>query len=345
MQLRTSTVIYSFHENFKNKFNFEEYESIYKPTLFFGVYRKHDIRAISEHKGKKFIWLAGTDATKPSTMRALASRSEFKDAIFIAESKWIEKDLDEYGIKYESLRFFMDDLFKWKPEELGDKLYWYGANNSKYGKKYLNIVKRAIPDLEIITHDFGTVPKSEMANVYKECFAGIRPVDHDGMSQTVIEMGLMGRMSIWNGGGPFAVRYDDVDEMISLINMLRQGYNHKLIAKRTREYFKEQEAKWSELILKHCRLGELDWTGIFEDSNGRCPSMFRIQRKSVIEKIGGLGSEQFERPWFAEQMDKLGKRQLITRKSSGWIANEWKGGGNKGYPEGFIPRTYDERYD
>ena len=61
--------------------------------------------------------------------------------------------------------------------------------------------------------------------------------------------------------------------------------------------------------------------------------------------MGGFGSEQFERPWFREQMMKLGKKNLITSKHSGFVVNEWKGVGNKGHEDGFKDyRTYDARY-
>jgi len=94
-----------------------------------------------------------------------------------------------------------------------------------------------------------------------------------------------------------------------------------------------------------CGIEECDAAGIFSEDEGRCGSIFRIQRSSDIKKIGGLGTEQFERPWFSEKIKSLGKKQLITNKASGWIATEWKGTGNKGYAAGINFHTYDKKYD
>jgi hypothetical protein len=331
---------------FRKKFGFEKYESLDIPTLFFGLYRKSDIAAVQEHKGSKIIWLAGTDAMKPKTLHVISKRKEFENAIIVAESPWIAKDLDAYGIKYEPISLFLDDVYNWSPEPLGKSLYWYSARNSKYGKKYLGDVQKAFPDLNIIMNDNGTVPQNEMAEIYKECFAGIRPIEHDGMSQTVGELGLMGRMSIWNGNVPFSVPYEGVEGIIQAIKRLRRGYNYKVVARHARNFFIENEIKWTNLILRLCGTDELDIINMFYESiKAKCGSIFRIQRKSDIEKIGGLGDKQFERPWFAEQMIKLGKKQLLVSKNSGFIASEWKSiEGDKGYKSGINYLTYDKRF-
>jgi len=347
MQLRTSSIIYFFDEMFRKKFGFEEYISLEKPTVFFGVYRKSDIAAIQLHKGIKIVWLAGSDAMNLKTLHVISKREEFKDAVIIAESSWIEKDLDICDIKYESISLFIDDIYNWRPEPLGDSLYWYGGKNSKYGKKYLRDVQRAFPDLNIIINDQGDVPRSEMAEVYKKCFVGIRPVEHDGMSQTVAELGLMGRISIWNGGGPFSVSYNGIEGIIEAIKRLRLGYNYKLVSKRARGFFIENEVKWTNLVLKLYGTDELDIAKIFHESKNRCGSIFRIMRKEIVDKLPEkFGSQQMERPYINEQMNKLGLKQLITSKNSGFIVSEWKGIENKGYPKGLKDfNTYDKKYD
>jgi len=345
MQLRVSRTISFFEEMFKNKFGFEDYTDVSQPTLFFGLYRHNDFRVLEGHKGKKIVWFAGTDS-----LMALDSFRKgnldidryFKNTVVIAESKWIGHDLYEMGINYRMISLFIDDLYKWKAEPLGDSIYWYSAKNSKYGKKYLSAVRKAFPDIEIITPDQGTVPHDEMAEVYKKCFVGVRPVEHDGMSQTVGEMGLMGRYSIYNGDGPFSVPYEDVEGIIQAIKGLREGYNPKLISKRTRGWFIENEAKWTDLIFWLCGLDAVDHTPTFDESEGRCGSIFRIMRTSDINKIGGLGDSQYQRPWLSEQMKKLGKKQLLVSKLSGYSVGEWKNiDSNKGFPEGINFNTKD----
>ena len=337
MQLKTSKIIESFHERFKKKLNFQDYTSLTAPTVFFGVYGSGDINAIKNHVGLKIVWPAGSDIHNVDKVADIAN-------VIIAESKWIEKDLRAMGILYESISLCLDDLYAWKPVPLGDSLYWYGAHNSKYGKKYLPAVKNAFPDLDIIVLDMKSTPKEKMPEIYAKCFAGVRPVEHDGMSMTVAEMSLMGRFTIWNGDGPFAVPFQGLEGLIEAIKRLRTAsWNYKLLAKRSRGYFIENERRWCDLVLKLCGTSELDATGIFHESIGRCGSIFRIQRKSDIEKIGGLGEKQFERKWFSEQMIKLGKRQLITSKNSGFVASEFKNiDKRKGYIHGVEFNTRDK---
>ncbi len=342
MQLVTSGAIHFFDSIFRKKFKFEKYKSNEKPTVFLGLYSNRDRDVYRKHNGIKIVYLNGTDSTYEPTINTLINHPA--DAV-IAGSKWISDDLDAVGIKYKKISLFLDDIYNWKVEPLGKSLYWYSARNSKYGKKYLRSIQRAIPDLDIIILDQKQIPREEMVDIYKKCFAGIRPVEHDGQSHTVVEMGLMGRLSIWNGQTPFSMGYSSFDDMIDLIQHLRKGYNHKLVARRTELFLREQEAMWADLILSLCGPEEIDCTGVFNEDIGRCGSIFRIQRKKDIEKIGGLGTEQFERPWFSGKMQEIGKKQLITSKSSGWIAKEWKSGKNKGYPEKTKFHTYDEKYD
>ena len=345
MQLKTSKTIQFFHNTFKNKFGFEDYTDRHKPTLFFGVYRGNDLKEIERHEGIKIIWFAGYDASVREMLLAIKNSSAFKDATIVAESKWIRNDLDAVGLKYESISLCMDNLYAWRAEPLGKSLYWYNVGNSRYGKQYFQAVKDAFPDLDIITNDSHTIQRDKINEVYAKCFAAIRPVEHDGMSQGVAEMALMGRYTIWNGDGPFAVHFEGLEGLIVAIKRLRElDYNYKLVAKRSRGYFISNETKWVNLVLRFCGTSELDITNIFYESVGRCGSEFRIQRKSDIEKFGGLGIDQMQRPWLSNQFIKIGKKQLLTSKNSGFIASEWKNiDRRKGFPEGIEFNTKDGR--
>lgn len=347
MQLKTSKIINFFDNPFRNKFGFERYTNVNKPTVFFGIYTRSDVKSVELHNGLKIVWLAGSDASNEKVINQLKNNKAFSPTIIIAESKWIRDDLDRNNIPYRSISLCMDDLYNWHPEPLGTDIYWYNAGSSKYGKQYLDTIRKEFSDINIITNDSKTCPREEMSEIYKKCFCGIRPVVHDGQSQTVAEMALMGRMSVYNGDGPFSIPYKNVDDMIAAIRYLRDGYNWKLTAKRARGFFIKNETKWADLIFELCGTDEIDVTGIFHKDEGRCASLFRIQRKSDIERIGGiLGRDQFERPWFSEQMKKLGKKQLITSKNSGYVISEYKGVGNKGYPKDFKEfQTYDKRYN
>lgn len=342
MQLLTSKTINFFHETFKKKFGFENYISREKPTVFFGIYHDRDMRAVENHNGVSIVWLAGSDAMVDGILKRIKELQDKKGITVIAESHWIKKDLDRFNIKYEEISLFMDNIYNWGPVPLGDSLYWYNAGTSKYGKQYLSAVKKEFPDLNIITNDHKTTPRDKMNEVYARCFAGIRPIEHDGQSQTVAEMGLMGRMSIYNGDGPFCVPFNDAKSLIEAIKRLRRGYNPKIVARRARGYFLMNEAKWTDLVLRLCGTDELDITNIFYEDKKRSGSIFRIVKKSDIEKIGGFGQDQFERKWFCSKMQELGKKQLICSKNSGFVAKEFKNSDKrKGYPDNVEFNTHD----
>ena len=345
MQLVTSETIKFFHNTFKEKFLFEDYTSEENPTVFFGVYRPRDLRRIANHKGLKIVWFAGYDASQKNTLIALKAL-DLNHLVVVAESKWIEDDLAQVGIEYVPISIFMDDLYKWKSVPLGDSLYWYNAGNSRYNK-YLNDVKNAFPDLNIITNDSNTVPRDQMPEVYAKCFAMVRPVEHDGMSQSVAEMALMGRYSIWNGSGPFSVPFATSNDVVEAVARLRKAdWNPDLLSRRSRGYFIRNEKEWTDLVLRQCGANELTSACIFNEDRGRCGSIFRIMRRSVIDQMpDGFGTDQFERPYISEQLTKMGLKELITSKNSGFIVSEWKALNNKGYAPGFKEfHTYDKKY-
>ena len=58
---------------------------------------------------------------------------------------------------------------------------------------------------------------SQLVDVYKKCFIGLRLTKHDGLSNTVVELGLSGRRCVWNGGSPNAVRWSTVDSVVEAI--------------------------------------------------------------------------------------------------------------------------------
>ncbi len=333
MQLRVAYSVSFFREMLKKKFNFEDYHDRHKPVLFFGLYYEKDWGEVRSHKGIKILWFAGTDSlmTLDLFKKGIVKKEDFDNATVVAESSWIAEDLDEMGIKYERISLFIDDIYKWGPVPLGNKLFWYRATSSRYGKKYLAEVIKEFGDLDIITNDAHSIPREKMPEIYAQCFAGVRTVEHDGESMSAGELGLMGRMSIYNGDGSFCVPFNDVKSLIETIKRLRCGYNPKIVARRARGYFLTNEAKWADLVLGLCGVGELDVANIFYEDKKRSGSIFRIVRKGDIEKIGGFGQDQFERKWFCSKMQELGKKQLICSKNSGFVAKEFKNDGNKGY--------------
>ena len=81
-----------------------------------------------------------------------------------------------------------------------------------------------------------------------------------------------------------------------------------------------------------------------KESNKSCGSIFRIQRKKDVEKIG-FGKNQFERIYWAKQMNEvLNKKVGIIPRESKVVASEWKNvDKTKGYKNGENIYTLNHR--
>ncbi len=256
MQLRMSIVVRFFEQAFKEKYKLKEFNSFDKPAIFCGVYRKSDRTAIKDHDGPMIIYPSGSDTTKERNVKRIEKTVRNRnDRVVIAISDYIAKDLDAFNVPYERISLLRSEIDLWKPEPLGDSLYWYNADKDTYGKKYFKKIQEAFPDLNIITKNqdkigSNEIPQEDMPEVYKKCFVVMRLTEHDGFRQTCVEAGLMGRKSIWNNKSSFSEQYTNIDDVIKIIKRLRKGYDYKKVAKDTKKYLLENEDKWKKLITR-----------------------------------------------------------------------------------------------
>lgn len=72
-------------------------------------------------------------------------------------------------------------------------------------------------DIPIIKADYQTFTKDQLYDVYAQCFLNLRLTPHDGCPNTNLQMGLMGRKSIYNGDLPHSIAWTDVDNICESI--------------------------------------------------------------------------------------------------------------------------------
>ncbi len=264
MQLKTSPIVKSFHNIFKSKFNFEEYESQDKATLFFGMYRRSDFGALRAHKGPRIVWFTGTDSLDTFILRHLRDTADLHDITYIAESNWIKKDIEAFSLKYETIHMINSPMDLWRPAPLGNDVYWYCAGKKKYDPDSYRPVLEGLQEFKFHTPGYREVAENSRKDVpelyYNKCFASLRPMNHDGFSQTVAEIGLMGRYSIWNGIDelPCALKYNDTDDIIRIVKELSKGYDYEKVARETKEFLLSQEEKFINIVSKVCGEKEAD---------------------------------------------------------------------------------------
>lgn len=211
-----------FREAFLLKFNLLPYLSRYEPVIFFGCYRKN-FEQVFKHKGLCVIIWAGSDSLNLIREPALVNILKKKPNIrHIAISSFISHDLTLVGLPHKVIPIIPFDNSDFKPVKLGNKVYVYSAHLKPevYNYSLAKKIMRNMPDVEFITCHAKppqSVPRAQIKNVYKECGLGLRLTEHDGMSNTVIELGLMGRKCIWNGNAPNAIPWKNIIDVCQTI--------------------------------------------------------------------------------------------------------------------------------
>ena len=185
------------------------------PVVIFGCYGGGTKADIMNHTGLVVIVWSGSDSTR------LHEKPHFIDfcknnahrVFHIAHSHWIQVDLAHFGLKYIDLVVLPGDFEGYKfEEECGGNVYHYGTHQRMwyYGTDMMKKLEKKwgggpYPKIHKTTQ--GSYNKKELYDIYKDCFVGVRLTEHDNMAMSVIEMGLMGRYSIFNGDVPSAVPY------------------------------------------------------------------------------------------------------------------------------------------
>ena len=187
-----------------------------EPLLVFGCWGSQLDLAIN-HTAKVVIVWRGGDINmhmhkNPDKLKRVA---DMKDIKHVAISDFIEEDMKKFGFDYR--RFTVPALGNEdiKPRPRGDCVYVYKPK--VYMAHWIKTIESEIKDIEFIYAGYTTYKRDELLDVYGKCFCGIRPINHDGLSNSVIEMGLMGRRYAWNGGVSSAVRYETIEDIIEFI--------------------------------------------------------------------------------------------------------------------------------
>lgn len=223
-QARVSGAIPAYRERFLNRYGLSPYMHPNQPAVFFGCYTKEDWMAIRSHSSFKLIVWAGTDAQifAEHVKAGQADNLFGPHAHHVAISNFIADDLRAAGLPFHEVPLCNVDESLFKPTHRSGRkgiyVYCPKGQEEKYGGAEIEELKRLLPEFEFITTDgpFAVKPE-DMPTLYDKCFVGFRPTKHDGLSNTVIEMGLMGRRVIWNGNAPNALSFSSIEHAADLV--------------------------------------------------------------------------------------------------------------------------------
>jgi hypothetical protein len=237
---------YGFKEALIQKYGFTDQIDHFKPVFMFGCYWTQQITWACKFAGMSglcVICWAGTDAkdfVDPRNKIWIDIVKSTPGIKHIAPSKWIADDLRSVGIPFYEIPVTTFKLAEINPQPLGDSIFMYKPFTPIYNGGIYHELKSRLPYNFIEAPDCRTFNREQLMEVYKRCFLGLRFTEHDGMSEIVSEMGLMGRMVIHNGKIPNCIPYDknDIDSIIEVIHA-EYKYFHDLGLDKTKQVAKD----------------------------------------------------------------------------------------------------------
>jgi hypothetical protein len=201
---------------FRGRWGLKPYADRRRPAVLFGCYGDAELRLVDRHRAPLIMVWLGSDfalfGTRPVWRRA--------DVHHVAIGPWLARDLEAAGLPYRRLNLVGSPLVdQLSPEPLGTAVYSYmkPSKLELYGGDVLDAVRAALPDVEFIVFNEAEVPQSQMPDVYRRCALGLRLTRHDGGSEGVVEMGLMGRRSVHNGDTPASLPWRDAEDVVRAI--------------------------------------------------------------------------------------------------------------------------------
>jgi len=230
---------------FIKHYKLSQYDNSRKPTIFFGFYDEIlDLKKLNSHKSIAIIFWTGSDILKTKLAKKVVNRSNVYN---IAISSFIADDLDRLGAKYKRLPIRGIPKPGLRVCPLGNEIYTYvprpdkKKNQKRYGWKLVQYVVENCGFKVNVADSLTKYPWKKLLKVYKKCFLCLRFTNHDGLSNTAVEMGIMGRKSFSNdrwlpGGIPWSdTNPEDVVEKIK-IEAEKIGTKNIEIAKNMKKY-------------------------------------------------------------------------------------------------------------
>lgn len=209
--------------DFKTKYGLTDYADSLKPLVIFGMYTDRDFNIFKKHASDIIVVWQGHDAKKLSDSQIQLLKS--KEAVHYSISHWITDALNEVVIESTYCPISATSG-KAEPFPRGTNVYFYTSKMSLdsaniYGHYMIDEIRERT-GLNFIIADYQTYNKEELKEVYKSCFVNLRLTKFDGCPNTNLEMGLLGRRSIFNGNVPGAIKWNGVEDICKSI--MREYY-------------------------------------------------------------------------------------------------------------------------
>jgi len=209
---RVSNSIKLFKKEYLSKFKLLDCYDIFRPVVFFGMYDDADYKAFSQYNSKIIVVWCGSDTMFINPERAKILKT--KDATHIVKSEFMSADLNKYKIPHKILPISWQ-RFNLTAVPRGHRIFHYGIGKA-YGIQYIPEIEKRT-GFEVVVTNATMYSKERLYEIYKSCFIGLRLTLHDGLPNTVIELGMMGRRCLYNGGIPNAIKWNGINDIVHSI--------------------------------------------------------------------------------------------------------------------------------
>lgn len=246
-QIYTSGSVRLFGERMMRKYDLVPFTDGSQPTVIYGMYKDADYELLQ--KVKAIVIWCGSDARIINPARAEILKKY--PAKHYSKSKSVYNALKTWGIETEILPITSTSpTISCKPR--GRAVYCYIGNDSpgmrkKYRMNILKGLEAALPYKFIYAY-YDKYSQEEIMKIYRRCFIGIRLLEHDGLSNSILEMGLMGRRTVSNSGLPCAIPWRRSGHIANIINeeFKTKHKANRWISDATRKYIDIGD-KWLEI--------------------------------------------------------------------------------------------------
>lgn len=204
--------------DFRTRYGLTPYTDRDAPLIMFGMYRDEDFDILRRHDSTVTLVWQGMDAREINPAWLPFLKSSHVNHISI--SHWITESLNGYGIqsKYLPVSATSANIY---PVKRGNSIYLYHSDDLESSRAYYGA--HFIPEIEartglrVQTAILGEYSKDALRRLYADCFINLRLTQYDGCPNTNLEMGLMGRRSIFNGHIPHSIPWQNIDDICASI--------------------------------------------------------------------------------------------------------------------------------
>ena len=249
-QIRVSRNVRFFGSRMEKKFTLRTFDDFTAPVVMYGIYNEDDYEFFEKFKPPVITLWRGTDALVVNPARAERLMRK-KDCRHYAVSSDVQRSLARWGVASKILPVTSTDpAIQCEPR--GNWVYCYiSSKNPVMLEKYkVKVLKRLEKDLrrKFVYTTLHGYNYADLLSVYRKSFVGVRFLDHDGMSNSILEMGLMGRRTVSNSGLPYTIPWKNYEGIKKAIQKewSKKNEDNKMISEAYKKLIDIGD-KWLEL--------------------------------------------------------------------------------------------------